>query len=119
LIADLAEKYSRLLFRGPDFHKNAQTLYLTVGGDLGGTYQVKLYLVARSDSGSSSQDIDIATAAGIYMADASHPLVIPYFGVSQTGSWEAWFEVTGLSGRKALSNHVYWSVGFPEVHGVP
>jgi hypothetical protein len=107
------------LYKGPDYHQNAQSLFGEVGGDLGGTYGVKLYLHWQKRDGSTGLvEIDFSTSAGIFTRDAAST-GNQYFGCTEEGSWEAWFILTGLSGRWTESNHVYWSVGFPAVHGVP
>jgi hypothetical protein len=112
LVANLSESYSRLLFRGPDFGMHSQSLQVTVGGDLGGSYIVVLHI-----RGPNSYDINLPTLPiGTYTVDAAST-GNQYFGCSDKGYWWAWFEVTGLSGRTKTSNTVVWGVGFPEVHG--
>jgi hypothetical protein len=41
------------------------------------------------------------------------------FGVSQEGTWRAWFTVTDIGGRTATSNTATWQVVFYPIHGVP
>jgi hypothetical protein len=117
LIADLTEKYSRLLYRGPFFGMASQVLSLTVGGDLGGNYSVTLHM-----DGPTPYSYDIILppiASGTTTVNSSWPVANINFGCEKEGPWVASFVVTGLSGQTKTSNLVVWGVGYPQVHGSP
>jgi len=113
LTASLFARYGSLVLMAPRLGLPAQTLNGSISG---GTlpYAVTLY-VQSPDNSTTGYNLSPGTSFSFGTSESGDA----YFGVSQVGTWRAWFTVTDNSGHSATSNAVTWQVVFYPVHGAP
>jgi hypothetical protein len=112
LTASLTPRYGSLLLMAPRLGLPAQTLNGAISGGIA-PYAVTLHVQAPDNSTASFGLSGGSFSFGPGEAGDAN------FGVSQEGTWRAWFTVTDTGGRIATSNTVTWQVVFYPVHGVP
>lgn len=103
--SSLTPRYGALLLMAPRLGQPAQTLNGTISGGIPG-HNVTLYV---APPGGAQVTYDLAPGGSFSFGPAEAGDL--YFGVSQEGTWRAWFTVTDSGGRNATSNTVTWVVG--------
>jgi len=113
LAASLSARYGSLVLMAPRLGLPAQTMS---GAISGGTlpYSVTLY-VQSPDNSTTSYNLSPGTSFSFGTSESGDP----YFGVTQEGTWRAWFSVADDGGHNAPSNTITWRVVFYPVHGAP
>ena len=113
LTAGLTPKYGSLALMAPKLFLPTQILNGTIGG---GTLPYTVSLHVQSPDGAQTQyNLSPGTSFSFGAAESGDQ----YFGVSQKGTWRAWFTVRDQSGQAITSNTAIWNVAFYPVHGSP
>jgi len=113
LTASLSARYGSLVLMAPRLGLPAQTLSGAISGGVL-PYSVTLY-VQSPDNNTTDYNLSPDTSFNFGTSESADP----NFGVSQEGTWRAWFSLTDDGSRSATSNTITWQVVFYPVHGAP
>jgi len=111
--ATLTPRYGWLVLNGPLLGLSAQTLD---GQVVGGRFPYAVTFYVEDPNGvqrTYSLSIRATFSFGPLQAGDT------YFGVSEEGTWQAWFTVTDSLGSTGASNIATWEVTFYPVHENP